>query len=219
MNILRLLGAFLCISTLYTQPIYAVSVLDQSNIPSTQYYSHNFGPYGTGGIDYQLAQTFIVGLTGRLDGVDLYLGQDGAPTENVSVDIVSSVNLSGAALATGVLTPLDIPTTQNFVYIDLSTLNFSVSSGDALAIRLSTTQNIISNVNQYNAGFNLLNGYNDGVFHTSSDGGVNWNPQGAGASDLFFKTYVSAVPVPAAVWLFASGLLGLVGIARRKKAA
>ena len=29
---------------------------------------------------------------------------------------------------------------------------------------------------------------------------------------------VSAIPVPAAVWLFGSGLLGLVGIARRKKA-
>jgi hypothetical protein len=28
---------------------------------------------------------------------------------------------------------------------------------------------------------------------------------------------VSAVPVPAAVWLFGSSLLGLVGIARRKK--
>jgi len=30
---------------------------------------------------------------------------------------------------------------------------------------------------------------------------------------------VGAVPVPAAVWLFGSGLLGLIGIARRKKAA
>ncbi len=30
---------------------------------------------------------------------------------------------------------------------------------------------------------------------------------------------VNAVPVPAAVWLFGSGLLGLVGIARRKKSA
>jgi hypothetical protein len=28
---------------------------------------------------------------------------------------------------------------------------------------------------------------------------------------------VSSVPVPAAVWLFGSGLLGLVGVARRKK--
>lgn len=32
-------------------------------------------------------------------------------------------------------------------------------------------------------------------------------------------TRTSAVPIPAAVWLFGSGLLGLVGMARRKKAA
>jgi hypothetical protein len=30
---------------------------------------------------------------------------------------------------------------------------------------------------------------------------------------------VSAVPIPAAVWLFGSGLLGLVGVARRKKSS
>jgi hypothetical protein len=28
--------------------------------------------------------------------------------------------------------------------------------------------------------------------------------------------FISSVPVPAAVWLFASGLVGLIGIARRK---
>jgi hypothetical protein len=33
-----------------------------------------------------------------------------------------------------------------------------------------------------------------------------------------FTVATSVVPVPAAVWLFGSGLLGLVGIARRKKA-
>ncbi len=40
-------------------------------------------------------------------------------------------------------------------------------------------------------------------------------------SELFNVTITaetSAVPVPAAVWLFGSGLMGLVGIARRKKA-
>lgn len=35
----------------------------------------------------------------------------------------------------------------------------------------------------------------------------------------FSNLIVSAVPVPPAVWLFGSGLLGLVGIARRKKTA
>ena len=49
-----------------------------------------------------------------------------------------------------------------------------------------------------------------------------------GAANLLYngdeRTYatfteVSAIPVPAAVWLFGSGLLGLVGMARRKKTA
>ena len=33
------------------------------------------------------------------------------------------------------------------------------------------------------------------------------------------RSSVAAVPVPAAVWLFGSGLLGLVGVARRKTAS
>ena len=39
---------------------------------------------------------------------------------------------------------------------------------------------------------------------------------GSGEADYSFT--VTTVPVPAAVWLFGSGLLGLIGIARRKKA-
>jgi hypothetical protein len=39
-----------------------------------------------------------------------------------------------------------------------------------------------------------------------------------GSLDVARLSVVSAVPVPAAVWLFGSGFLGLVGIARRKKA-
>jgi len=37
-------------------------------------------------------------------------------------------------------------------------------------------------------------------------------------ADITYTYDVAAVPVPAAVWLFGSGLLGLVGVARRKKA-
>ena len=39
-----------------------------------------------------------------------------------------------------------------------------------------------------------------------------------GGSFTSFDYTVNAVPVPAAVWLFGSGLLGLIGIARRRKA-
>ena len=41
-------------------------------------------------------------------------------------------------------------------------------------------------------------------------------------TEMFYDNIVvdvTAVPVPAAVWLFGSGLIGLIGIARRRKAA
>ena len=41
---------------------------------------------------------------------------------------------------------------------------------------------------------------------------------GAGFFDSMSAEQVPAIPVPAAVWLFGSGLLGLVGVARRRKA-
>ena len=37
-----------------------------------------------------------------------------------------------------------------------------------------------------------------------------------GASTLTITTSPAVVPVPAAVWLFSSGLIGLIGVARRK---
>lgn len=45
------------------------------------------------------------------------------------------------------------------------------------------------------------------------------DPSGFGGVQyyLYLTGTVTAVPVPAAVWMFGSGLLGLVGIARRKK--
>ena len=42
------------------------------------------------------------------------------------------------------------------------------------------------------------------------------------SGDIFqvpFESFSAIIPLPAAVWLFGSGLLGLIGIARRKKAA
>jgi hypothetical protein len=63
-----------------------------------------------------------------------------------------------------------------------------------------------------------------------TDDGIGGNPMGAGPfpgwnanfdiTSLHVDSYIaSVVPVPAAVWLFGSGLLGLVGVSRRKKAA
>lgn len=47
-------------------------------------------------------------------------------------------------------------------------------------------------------------------------------PDLSGKGGVFYTVHlegvISSVPVPAAVWLFSSGLIGLIGIARRKKA-
>ena len=41
---------------------------------------------------------------------------------------------------------------------------------------------------------------------------IRTGPSGSGSE----TTYVQQIPVPAAVWLFGSGLLGLIGAARRR---
>jgi hypothetical protein len=60
----------------------------------------------------------------------------------------------------------------------------------------------------------------DAVQSTGSDclnGGPHCGPwTSLTGTDFAFR--IEAVPIPAAVWLFGSGLLGLVGMARRKKA-
>ena len=50
--------------------------------------------------------------------------------------------------------------------------------------------------------------------------GGNIQPNVRSGGDVWFDNVsVSAVPIPAAAWLFGSGLLGMIGMARRKKAA
>ncbi|TGD71959.1 VPLPA-CTERM sorting domain-containing protein [Mangrovimicrobium sediminis] len=66
------------------------------------------------------------------------------------------------------------------------------------------------NPNPYDS-FNLDSFDASGIQYTVSD-----LAQGALKTVTF---NVSAVPVPAAVWLFGSALLGLTGVTRRRKAA
>ena len=56
--------------------------------------------------------------------------------------------------------------------------------------------------------------------YTGMNGSLDFvlNTTGTESANIFIPESISSVPVPAAVWLFSSGLLGLVGLARRKKA-
>lgn len=63
-----------------------------------------------------------------------------------------------------------------------------------------------------------LGGCSNGQFCDISNVAPYNNRTNQWAFDVLNVNEVPAVPVPAAVWLFGSGLLGLVGMARRKKA-
>ena len=76
-----------------------------------------------------------------------------------------------------------------------------------------------------------LAGSDQFILGISTDNGLNWSGDtsvtfmGANSYTVNFsdgsvlEIDVQVIPVPATVWLFGSGLLGLVGIARRRKAA
>ena len=73
-----------------------------------------------------------------------------------------------------------------------------------------------------------LTGSDHFILGISTDGGTSWSgdtsvtPLGANSYTVSFsdgsvlEVDVAIVPVPAAVWLFGSGLLGLVAVARRR---
>jgi len=90
-------------------------------------------------------------------------------------------------------------------------------SGDYIATNSSGNTLTLTDSDQFILGLNVGGNW-------LSDSGVI--DQGANSYTVLFNNggsvleidvqVVSAVPVPAAVWLFGSGLLGLIGIARRK---
>jgi len=84
----------------------------------------------------------------------------------------------------------------------LTLLDFYISETSMLVD--GSLDNDVTNIN--------LEGVNDfGSFTLNQTASNTYNGS-------FIVNELSTVPVPAAVWLFGSGLIGLVGIARRKKA-
>jgi hypothetical protein len=76
---------------------------------------------------------------------------------------------------------------------------------------------------QYNIGWSDLNPpATDGIRGVAGTYLAEWTNSGSrnrSFDEIVFYADFSPVPVPAAVWLFGSGLLGLIGVARRKKSA
>lgn len=59
----------------------------------------------------------------------------------------------------------------------------------------------------------------EGTLLDYSVGSLRDGPIGSDFSDIIIQGYFQVVPVPAAVWLFGTALIGFIGISRRTKVA
>jgi hypothetical protein len=103
---------------------------------------------------------------------------------------------------------------------DVVSLNTYDYPGGGGAIQLGSESRLFV-VEGYYAGTNGIDfaGYNIDNISLTINNLVFSTPGGLWTDVNFDATFnVNTVPIPAAVWLFGSGLLGLVGVARRKVA-
>ena len=105
-------------------------------------------------------------------------------------------------------------------YVEVYRLDF-VTAGDVYNTQPGegdgSTPGFIETIDLYLT--SLTDGLHIDLFRCSTGSVEGGDCQTGGGDFAPFSHDGTYVPVPAAVWLFASGLIGLVGIARRKKSA
>jgi len=156
-----------------------------------------------------LAATIAIGSTLTLTGT--YQATGGTDLADATTIELSTVNAAGAATGDFASTIGFPPPTGTGGIASIApfgpVINFLTIGGWQLD--LDTL-----NITDQTAGLLTL----DGTGTVSGNGleatAARWSF--SGESPINYSMTIATVPVPAAVWLFGSGLIGLVGVARRK---
>jgi len=196
----RLLGAIsVSITVLVSQAAQAVTVPFESRLGGLAYYDPNLNITWVadsninGLMDWSTANSWAAGLT--IGGVSGWrLPSADANGDGTVVDC-DGVGVTGCA-----------DNEMSFLYWEegITTIDQSPFSDVRSGVYWSATESSSDSSRAWALGFNM------GQLATNSKTGTNY-------AWAVHTGDVSAVPVPAALWLFGSGLLGLIGISRRKK--
>lgn len=186
---------------------------------------------GCPGSILDIAQTFTVGQAGTLAQVDIYnvyLSSAGSVNGNPLLFDIRPTDAAGLPVADDnlALATLEMPASsaptgafQPPMVFDLLSFGINVSVGEVLALVLRSNDNVFAfgttDVDIYAGGEYTQRFFPDDVFP------VFVAPAFPDGVDLAFRTYVdiAVIPVPAAVWLFATALVALVGFGRSRKSA
>ncbi|MGB5395978.1 MAG: hypothetical protein WBN96_02410 [Gammaproteobacteria bacterium] len=161
------------------------------------------GTISSGGYNSPVVQTFMPGQN-NMAGLDVLIIGSAVFVEDITVNLYSSLDLI-TPIATGTI--LDHPrnTLAEFRWDAVAVTPDTSYRLEFLTGSLLVAAHISNTTDPYNRG-NIIQG----------GGNLNFLYE-----DALFTTYYDAdfspVPLPHAVWLFGSGLIGLIGVARRKK--
>lgn len=202
------------------------AVLDQSYEPPTTEPGGGLS-YGAIRSDVDSAQTFTVGVSGRLDRVDVAIYRQGSNLqEPLRVDVRRTVNGAPAEADSPVLASFELPPERlpvplpnpgdpvTFTSLDLSDFDIHVEPGDVLAIvAQSEAIDAAGPVYAWRLGpFGGDHYPRGGFFQRDAEGGHFVEGTGVLLDDAGFRSYVT-VPEPTAAAL----LVGLPYLLRRRR--
>lgn len=169
----------------------------------------------------------LIGLPFDVYGAGIGTGTFDTNTGHWSIDMPSLFVVNGSGYATRI----DLHLTTNNIFIPADPLNSGYTTtaaspmvldelslepwGDLNLVAGGIVQNSADLILTYDFGLinEIGNNYTNFILDANPFEGVQYE------FNIFGNDPLVSVPVPAAAWLFASGLLGLAGIARHRKPA